>query len=153
MCHPYHICILDRYLLPEAPECITASRKELRLGLLGYEIDGAPFRRSGGVRRLVALHADPAAGPEAFDAFANELRARPESVPDLKVSIVATNTMGLEWFPDAWTHVWEQAYDDEDAMARAIADEAALLDAGPVSRWIDIHYRMEVEPLDGEEQR
>jgi hypothetical protein len=20
MCHPYHICILDRYLLPEAPE-------------------------------------------------------------------------------------------------------------------------------------
>src|SRR4029079_3022280 len=23
MCNPYHICILDRYLLPEAPECIT----------------------------------------------------------------------------------------------------------------------------------
>ena len=47
MRQPYHICILDRYLLPEAPECITASRRELKLGLMGYEIDGAPFRRTG----------------------------------------------------------------------------------------------------------
>jgi hypothetical protein len=142
MCHPYHICILDRYLLPEAPECITASRRELQLGLMGYEIDGAPFRRDGGIRRIVALKVAPDA--DAFGAFAADLEAR----PGLSVSIVAPNTMGLEWFPAGWTHVWEQAYDDEAAMRAAIADEHVVLSRGPVSEWIDIHYEIdrEVEP-------
>jgi hypothetical protein len=149
MCHPYHICILDRYLLPEAPECITASRRELGLGLLGYELDGAPFRRAGGIRRVVAMAADPAASPEDWKEFADALTTRAGDVPELQVSIVAENTMGLEWFPDGWTHLWEQAFDDEAAMARAVGDEAARLDAGPVTRWIDVHYRMEVEPPAG----
>jgi hypothetical protein len=136
MCHPYHICILDRYLLPEAPECITASRRELQLGLMGYEIEGAPFRRDRGVRRIVALKA-----AEGFDAFADELRAR----PGLAVSIVAPNLMGLEWFPTGWTHLWEQAFDDNDAMQRATVDEAELLARGPVTEWIEIHYEIERE--------
>ena len=53
--------------------------------------------------------------------------------------------MGLEWFPDGWTHVWEQAYADDEAMARAQAGEADVLGAGPISEWVDIHYRMETE--------
>jgi hypothetical protein len=149
MCHPYHICILDRYLLPEAPECITASRRELKLGLLGYEIEGAPFRRVDGIRRVVAMVADPSSSPDEWSKFADSLTARVETVPEMPVSVVAENTMGLEWFPDGWTHVWEQAFNDEAAMARAVADESAVLDAGPVARWIDIHYRIEVEPPTG----
>lgn len=145
MCQPYHICVLDRYLLPEAPECITASRRELQLGLLGYEIDGAPFRRAGGIRRLVAMKADSDADASAWAVFADALRARPGQVPELEVSIVAKNTMGLEWFPHGWTHVWEQAYADDDAMARARVGESEMLDAGPISEWVDIHYRMETE--------
>ena len=136
MCEPYHICILDRYLLPEAPECITASRRELMLGLMGYEIDGAPFRTDAGIRRIVALKAEA-----GFDAFADELRAR----PGLAVSVVAPNTMGLEWFPTGWTHLWEQAYEDDDAMEAAIADEADVLARGPVAEWIDIHYVIDRE--------
>lgn len=145
MCQPYHICILDRYLLPEAPECITASRRELMLGLLGYEIDGAPFRRTGGIRRVVAMKAVPDADRGAWAEFADTLQARPGEMPELEVSIVAENTMGLEWFPTGWTHVWEQAYADDDAMARAQVGEADVLAAGPVTEWIDIHYWLETE--------
>ena len=144
MCEPYHICILDRYLLPEAPECITASRRELMLGLMGYEIDGAPFRTDAGIRRIVALKAEA-----GFDAFADELRAR----PGLAVSVVAPNTMGLEWFPTGWTHLWEQAYEDDDAMEAAIADEEDLLARGPVVEWIDVHYVIDREDAPTEAAR
>ena len=144
MCEPYHICILDRYLLPEAPECITASRRELMLGLMGYEIDGAPFRYDAGIRRIVALKAE-----DGFDAFADELRAR----SGLAVSVVAPNTMGLEWFPTGWTHLWEQAYEDDDAMYRAIADEGEVLAGGPVTEWIDIHYVIDREDAPAEAGR
>jgi hypothetical protein len=147
MCHPYHICILDRYLLPEAPECITASRRELQLGLMGYEVEGARFRRHGGIRRIVALQV--ASDADDFDAFAADLEAR----PGLAVSIVAPNTMGLEWFPTGWTHLWEQAYDDDAAMQAAITDEATLLADGPVIDWIDVHYVIEREDAPAEAQR
>ena len=48
MCHPYHICVLDRYLLPDAPGLIT-ERDDSQLGLLGYEIDEPAYRRGEGV--------------------------------------------------------------------------------------------------------
>jgi hypothetical protein len=138
MCHPYHICVLDRYLLPESPECITAPRAQLGLGLMGYEIGDARFRRDSGVRRLVALKVSAVDDGE-WNAFVETL----EGAPELRVSIVAANTMGLEWFPNGWTHVWEQAYDDERAMQRAIAGEAVLLGAGPIEGWVDVYYRLD----------
>jgi hypothetical protein len=150
MCHPYHICMLDRYLLPESPECITAPRPEAGLGLLGYEIEGEPFRRDGGIRRLVAMKATPDVDADAWSMFASELTDRLSHVPDLRVSIVAPNIMGLEWWPDGWTHLWEQAYDDEPAMRRALADERAVLEAGPIDSWIDVYYQLDGEPPEGE---
>ena len=145
MCQPYHICILDRYLLPEAPECITASRRELMLGLMGYEIDGAPFRRDGGIRRIVALKVDAGATQSDIGGLAAEMMARPATMPGMTVSIVAPNIMGLEWFPTGWTHLWEQAYEDDAAMQRAIADEDVVLSHGPISDWVDIHYVIDRE--------
>ena len=53
--------------------------------------------------------------------------------------------MGLEWFPDGWTHLWEQAYDDHAEMMRATRDEADLLKSGPITEWIDVHYVIERE--------
>jgi hypothetical protein len=143
MCHPYHICVLDRYLLPESPECITAPRPQLGLGLLGYETPDPSFRRDGGVRRVVALKAAREVAADVWDSFASRLTARPEVAPDMRVSIVASNTMGLEWWPNGWTHIWEQAYDDESAMWRAVVGEAELLDAGPIEGWVDVYYRLE----------
>jgi hypothetical protein len=139
MCHPYHICVLDRYLLPESPECITSPRANLGIGLMGYEIGDAVFRRDADVRRVVAMKAAPGIDDREWSAFVATLTTRPQ----VQVSIVAPNTMGLEWFPNGWTHVWEQAYHDERAMQRAIVGEAALLDAGPIEGWIDVHYRLD----------
>ena len=82
----------------------------------------------------------------ASTRFATTLADRPAHLPDLRVSIVAPNTMGLEWVPDGWTHLWEQAYDDEPAMRRALADERAVLDTGPIDSWVDVHYQLVTEP-------
>ena len=153
MCNPYHICILDRYLLPEAPECITASRRELMLGLMGYEIEGAPFRRADGIRRIVAWKVTPDADPADVDGLAAEMMARPATIPGMTVSVVAPNTMGLEWFPTGWTHLWEQAYTDDAAMEAAIADEAVVFSHGPVAEWIDIHYVIDREDAPSEVAR
>jgi hypothetical protein len=146
MCHPFHISVLDRYLLPENPECITASRRELQLGLLGYEVDGAPFRVDGGVRRVVAMKTRPDADHAAVAALLAELNARVGAVPEVQASVAAENTMGLEWFPDGWTHVWEQAFADEAAMARVAEHDAALLAASPMGEWLDVWYEIDAEP-------
>ena len=153
MCHPFHVCVLDRYLLPENPECITASRRELQLGLLGYEVEGAPFRHEHGVRRVVAMQTAPDADRHAVAALLAELNARVGAVPDVRVSVAAENTMGLEWFPDGWTHVWEQAFDDEDAMRRVAEHDVELLGTSPMHRWVDVWYEIERDPVDGRSVR
>jgi len=150
MCHPFHICVLDRYLLPENPECITASRRELQLGLLGYEVEGAPFRVDGGIRRVVAMKTAADADPVTVHALLAELNARVGAVPEVLVSVAAENTMGLEWFPDGWTHVWEQAFADEDAMGRVAEHDAALLAASPMGEWLDVWYEIDTEPAGGD---
>lgn len=145
MCHPYHICVLDRFLLPECPECITASRRELQLGLLGYEIEGAPFRVAHGVRRVVALRMVPGAPVEDVDAFLARVNARAGAVAGVVTSVAAPNSMGLEWFPDGWTHVWEQAFPDAGTMDAGLADEAALLDDAPVGESCALWYELEAD--------
>lgn len=142
MCHPYHICMLDRYLLPESPECITASRGELGVGLFGYEIDGAPFRRDRGVRRIVAMKAARDVDVDAWNAFESEITSLPTRVQEMRASIVAPNVMGLEWFPQGWTHIWEQAYDDESGMRCALDHERTALEDAPVDGWVDLWYRV-----------
>jgi len=152
MCHPFHICVLDRYLLPENPECITASRRELGLGLFGYEVAGTPFRVDAGVRRILALRPAADAVAAEVDAFVAGLGDDPGAVGDPDdpgagaASVAAPNSMGLEWFPDGWTHVWERVFPDEAAMTAALAAEATRLDASPFDRWVDLWYAIESAP-------
>ena len=61
MRHPYHICVLDRYLLPDAPGLIIEN-DGLGLGLLGYEIEEPTFLRRDGIRRVEQALARPGAG-------------------------------------------------------------------------------------------
>jgi len=147
MCHPFHVCVLDRYLLPENPECITESRRELAIGLLGYETDQPDFRADGGIRRIVAMHADPVASAADVGAFVASLGSEP--VAGALVSVAAANTMGLVWYPDGWTHVWEQVFPDEPAMQAARAAEADRLAAGPMDRWLELWYEIEPGPPPG----
>ena len=145
MCHPFHVCVLDRYLLPENPECITASRRDLGLGLFGYEVPGTPFRADAGIRRILALRPPADAVASEVDAFVAGLGGTVDDDP-ATASVAAPNTMGLEWFPDGWTHVWERVYADEAAMRSALPTEATRLAAGPFERWIDLWYEIEPAP-------
>jgi hypothetical protein len=89
------------------------------------------------------MKATPGVAADAWGTFADQLARRSIDAPDLQVSIVAPNTMGLEWWPNGWTHVWEQAFDDDPGMRRALVGEAELLDNGPIEGWIDVYYRFE----------
>jgi hypothetical protein len=142
MRHPYHISVLDRYLLPDSPELMIAGSAKLGLGLLGYEIEDASFRRTSGIRRLVAFKFLPGSSEQQIESAIGRLRDSGEDLPGLELSIVARNSMGLQWFPDGWSHLWEQAYGDETAMARGVEREAGLL-GPPISSWVSVHYRLD----------
>jgi hypothetical protein len=152
--HPYHACILDRYLFPDSPEVVTEQvmgENNLGIGLLGYEIDGAEYYRESGIRRIVLLRIDRGATPAEVEAQLDVLRAAAGRLPELAVSIFASNKMGLEWF-DQWTHVWEQAFGDEDAMTTYLEgrSELALAEKAGwrspltplIERSLAIHYRL-----------
>ncbi len=117
MVHPFHACILDRYLLADSPERIVTSN-DLAAGLIGYPCEGPVYRLRNGVRRLVLLSVR--SGPDALAE-----RAAAATIDGLLVSIVAPNTMGSAWFdgvtpitgPPRWSHVWEQGWQDLDALA------------------------------------
>jgi hypothetical protein len=147
MHHPFHICVLDRYLLPDSPERVTEGRSELQLGLVGYAIDEPAFRATEGIRRVVALKMADDAAPGVVEAVCDRLRRRADDVAGVRLSVVERNTMGLEWFPTGWTHVWEQVFDDEATMERVCEDENALW-APPIVRTAVVHYRIEPAPQD-----
>jgi len=137
MRHPFHICVLDHYLLPDNPEAILAP-SELGLGLLGYPVATPEYRASQGVRRVVALRVDPQADPRQVVALERALRAAPGPL----LSVVGYNEMGLEWF-DTWTHVWEQVFADEAALDEFRARPSLLADRPEVKASVEICYRID----------
>ncbi len=140
MVHPFHACVLDRYLLADSPERIVSSN-DLAAGLVGYPCVGPVYRLSKGVRRLVLLSVR-----SGVDALAELVGAA--AIDGLVVSIVAPNTMGSAWFdgvtpitgPPRWSHVWEQGWEDLDAFA-AYRDGKGALAVAEREGWkgIDVH--------------
>lgn len=149
MCHPYHICVLDRYLLPDAPGLIT-ERDDSQLGLLGYEIDEPVYRRNEGVRRLVVFNVGEDTPVQQIEDLLHEMRAAPRHAPELQLSIAEPNTMGAEWFPGAWSHIWEQAFESEESMRSYLRGDSPLARAeqtgfqeglsSVIERSLDLHY-------------
>ena len=149
MCHPYHICVLDRYLLPDAPGLITA-RDSSRLGLLGYEIAEPLYRLTDGVRRLVVFNVEAGTPAERVNDLLDEMRDTPHRSPELLVSIAEPNTMGAEWFPGAWSHIWEQAFESERSLQSYLEGDSPLAQAeragfqegvaSVIERSVDLHY-------------
>jgi hypothetical protein len=124
MRHPYHICVLDRYLLPDAPGLIIEN-DGLGLGLLGYEIEEPAFLRRDGIRRVVAFQIDAQAGSAEREALVASLAEASSRAPELQLSLVAENTMGAEWFPGAWSHIWEQAFDSTESLRDYLAGDSS----------------------------
>ncbi len=123
MVHPYHAVVIDRYLLPDAPERIVIDGA-LGAGLYGYGCDAPSYRMRGGVRRLVLLRLDTGARDQDVARLAGALERAPGETPDMVVSVMAANTMGSAWFdgvtpvmgPPRWTHLWEQGFPSRDAL-------------------------------------
>jgi ribosomal protein L39E len=127
MVHPYHANILDRYLLHDNPERITGD-PGIGGGLFGYEIERPGYFMSHGWRRVLLLLAKPSASKQQVAALERELRAAPKQVPGMTLSVVAYNSMGREWRPTTWSHVWEQGFETRDAL------EAYLWGDSPLAR-------------------
>jgi hypothetical protein len=160
MVHPFHACILDRYLLADSAERIVTSN-DLAAGLVGYACDSPVYHLERGVRRLVLL----ALGSDGAD-LEKAVQEAADGTPGLAVSVVATNSMASAWFdgvtpvtgPPVWSHVWEQGWDSLDALD-AYRDSGSPLAAaersgwagwmdGLVSRAASVHYEL-VTPASG----
>ncbi|MCH2170514.1 Dabb family protein [Myxococcota bacterium] len=144
MRHPYHICILDRYLLPESPQCILAGG-EPGVGLMGYEIDTPLYRRTRGIRRVVALRVSANSEPDQLTELEQALTEASSRFEELELSIVARNSMGQEWFPGVFTHIWEQAFENEEALERFLGRDESL--PPEIEHSVSVHYAIETEPM------
>jgi len=134
MVHPYHAVVVDRHLLPDAPERIVIDGP-LGAGLYGYACDTPAYRMSGGgVRRLVLLRVDNEASETDLSRLRRELERTPEHVPEMVVSVMAANSMGSAWFdgvtpimgPPRWSHLWEQGFPSLDALDSYRRGESAM---------------------------
>lgn len=150
MRHPYHACILDRYLLHDNPERITEDNG-LQCGLVGYEVEGPAYYMAGGVRRIVLLSVRPGTGPDDVRRLEAWLRNAPKEAPQMRLSVVGQNSMGSAWRPSIWSHVWEQGFRSlgglqdylQDGSSLARAERSGWRDAmgGIIQRSVDFHYR------------
>jgi hypothetical protein len=119
MIHPFHACVLDRYLLKDCAERVVSDNR-LGAGLIGYHCDGPVFDFGGPVRGLVLFDLDP-----AVDAGDLAATITGEAAPRLAGSVFAANTMARAWFdgvtpivpPSRWSHIWEQGFSSlEEAL-------------------------------------
>jgi hypothetical protein len=159
MVHPYHAVVVDRHLLPDAPERIVIDGP-LGAGLYGYACDTPVYRMNSGVRRLVLLRIDTQASRTDLARLRAALEGTPEDAPEMVVSVMAPNSMGAAWFdgvtpimgPPRWTHLWEQGFPSLDALdsyrqgASPVAGvERAGWDTGPggiVTRSAELFYEI-----------
>lgn len=147
MTHPYHAALLDRFLLPDCPERITAANS-LGAGLVGYTVErDRPLDRVA-LRRLLLLDFDD-------DVEAARVATAVADVDDgWSESIVAANTMATRWFDGetdlggrpVWSHLWDQCFrtvEQYDAHVRG-ESQAARLEAALTARTAEIRYVPEV---------
>ena len=144
MVHPYHVVVLDRYLLADSPERVVAD-DTLGAGLVGYTCEQPSYRTDDGVRRLVLLQLDRGADPDTVDRLRIDLESTAHRHAEASLSVMAPNSLGACWFdgehpvgpPPRWTHVWEQAFAHLAAFDayRADATVFAGADAGAWATW------------------
>jgi hypothetical protein len=115
MLHPYHACVLDRYLGPESPECI--SEVTTKGALVYYETEGWKPLLNRGLKRLVLLRVSSQAEQQFTKALVEEAQRLQAQVRGMTVSSLARDLSGTIWgWVSWWTHVWEQVFSDEGAL-------------------------------------
>jgi hypothetical protein len=115
MPHPYHACVLDRYLGPESPECLF--EMTTKGAHVYHEIEGWRPSLNRGLKRLVLLRVCSQAEQQFTEALAEEAQRLQAQVRGMTVSSLGRDLSGAIWgWVSWWTHVWEQAFLDEDAL-------------------------------------
>lgn len=107
MVHPYHIGAIDNYVMADSPECLTQDIYTAR-----YQTPDATQRVRGGIRRVIFLNVASDADASAIGALA----ARPDGIA--ASSFGADDVGWVSAKGRAWTHVWEQAFDDTGQLQR-----------------------------------
>lgn len=114
MVHPYHVEMIDRYVLADSPERIVEPAKGA--ALFGYHVpDITPVAACRG-RRVILLGIDPEAG----DGEEAELFSALDAEATLAVATAGgPNDLARTWFdgenalpipPPKWSHIWEAGY-------------------------------------------
>ena len=120
MCHPYHICMLDRYLLPESPRVHhRASAPSADAGLTRIRDRRRAVPTHGGIRRLVAMKA---ASPSVGDASWRSSRSGLTDAT-LRLSAASRSSPRTRWAssgsPTDGRTSGSRRYDDNAAMRRS----------------------------------
>jgi hypothetical protein len=107
MTNPYHIGTLDNYLLADSPQ-----RLSWDFGATRYRLaDDPALRLEEGVRRFILAEL-----PEGADTSAIEELAVPGS--GVAASTFAADDLAWQGSKGrTWTHIWEQAFTDMDALS------------------------------------
>lgn len=153
MVHPFHASVIDRFVLADSPERVTADNG-LGLGLFGYACPGPDYYLADGIRRLVLLDLR-----EATDDQLAAIAGLAATAADPAVSVFAPNTMAATWFDGetsvgdtpGWTHLWEQGFEDEVALEAYLGGSGPAADAERtgwrsvpgVTRAVELRYRIE----------
>ncbi len=147
MVHPYHIEMIDRYVLADSPERIVEAARGA--GLFGYHCAEIGSLASCPGRRVVLLDIEPQAPAEVLTALMDDLSVE-ASAGGAAATAGGANTLATTWFdgvnplpirPPKWSHVWEAGYPSlPDAQA------PASLAAGPVRRFRELRYEIADPP-------
>jgi len=143
MVHPYHVEMIDRYVLADSPERIVEAAKGA--GLFGYHCEDISRVSSCPGRRVVLLDIEPAATADAINALVDKLGA--EAAAGGAVATGAgPNTLATTWFdgvnplpipPPKWSHVWEAGY-----LSLPDAETPPSLAISPVRRFRELRYEL-----------
>jgi len=165
MVHPYHAVVLDRYILPDAPQRIVVDGP-LGAGLYGYGCDAPSYRMSEGWRRLVLLRLDKDSRQRDVERLHAALEQAPADAGEMVVSVMAANTMGAAWFdgvtpvmgPPRWSHIWEQGFPTRDALDSYRNGDSTLAEVersgwegfmdGIVNRSAELFYEIDPGPTE-----
>jgi hypothetical protein len=106
MVHPYHIGAIDNYVMADSPENLTHDIFTAR-----YSAPDAEPRLRSGIRRVLLLNVETDDAP-AIESVAAQHDGMAAS------AFGADNVGWVSAKGRAWTHVWEQAFTDEEQLER-----------------------------------
>lgn len=126
MVHPYHAATLDDYVMADSPLCLTQDICATR-----YHLAGERSELRTGIRRLVLVNLADGADPAPLEGLA-------APGPDVATSVLGRDDVG--WVSAKgrpWTHIWEQAFTDADALDRYLRtpDGVASSSLEGLTRW------------------